>query len=677
MPYLPTMPREATLRLDLLGGFAARDGRGREIEITSRKAQALLAVLSLAPGQPQTRDKLTALLWSDRAEPQARASLRQALVELRRILPDRDPPLLATRRESLCVDPGAVAVDAVEMERLFDEGSPQAIEEAVDLWRGDLLDGLSVRDPAFEDWLRVERARLRDRTIQALRSLLERQSGAEALATAQRLLALDPLDEGTHRALMRLYAESGDRGMAIKQYESCREVLGAELGLRPEAATDRLLQEIRQEEVGDDTARNELVPRSTLHRAIEISFEAEKPSIAVLPFANLSGDPQQEYFADGLTTDIITELGRFRDFRVISHYTSQAYRAVDTDPVALAGKLAVAFLLRGSVRRQGPHLRVSAHLLDAESGAQLWAERYDRTVRNVFEIQDEIVQSVVGTLAGRLRDVGERRAARKAPENLGAYDCVLRGRRLRETLDPAQLEPARAFYYEAIRIDPRYAAAHAELSMSYIEEYESLWTPDPAAAGARALEHGHKAIELDDLDSHSHLALASGHLYVDRDFEAARIHLDRAVELNPNDYACLCWRGWLMIFMGDAGEAIACSTKAVTLNPFAPVDCLSAQGLVAYLQTRYDEAIAILTKVTGGQYGANPILAASYAQAGDRAAARETMRNYVETARAVIPGQRAAPEVNWQEIVSRVFPLREPRDRDHLIAGLREAGLPI
>jgi len=677
MQDTPPAQRGAALRLELLGGFAARDGHGREIEIASRKAQALLAVLSLSPGRPQAREKLTALLWSDRGEQQARGSLRQALAELRRALPDHDPPILAARRDSLCIDAEIVAADAVEMERLIDEGSPEALAEAADLCRGDLLDGLAVRDPAFEDWLRAERARLRDRAAQALQDLLQSQTGEAAMATAGRLLALDPLNEATHRALIRLYAEAGDRSLAIKQYESCREVLDAELGLRPEAATERLLEEIKQGDTGGESGSHVQVSGGDLRRAVASFFESGIPSIAVLPFANLSGDPQQEYFTDGLTADVNTELGRFREFRVISHFTSQAYRATDADPSALGQALAVEFLLRGSVRRFGQHLRVSAHLLDAGDGSQIWAERYDRQAGSIFEIQDEIVQSVVASLAGRIRDVGERRAARKAPKEHSAYDCVLRGRRLRETFDPDEIEPARKFLLEAIRLDPQYAAAYAELSLTYIDEYESHWTADPEAAGARALDYARKAVEIDDLDSQSHLALACGQIYVEHDFEAAKVHLDKALDLNPNDYACLCWRGWLMIFTGDADEAVACSTKAMALSPLTPVDCLSGQGVVAYMQSRYDDAIAILTKVAESQYGPHPILAASYAQAGRESAARQTMRNYMEQAKQTIPRSRTDETGLWAEIISRTFPLRDPRSREHLAAGLRKAGLPI
>jgi DNA-binding SARP family transcriptional activator len=235
----------ASLYVTLLGGFEVRDGAGAAPGPLGRKAQALLAVLALDPGTAQPRDRLIALLWSDRGESQARGSLRHALTELRKAFADLDPPPLIADRDSARIDRDAVEVDAVTFERLVEENTAEALTRAAELYRGDLLEGFDARDAAFDQWLRTERARLRQRAADALSRLLDRQSGEEAIVTARRLLELDPLNEASHRALMRLYAEAGNRALAIKQYETCREALRAELGLKPEAETDDLLEEIR------------------------------------------------------------------------------------------------------------------------------------------------------------------------------------------------------------------------------------------------------------------------------------------------------------------------------------------------------------------------------------------------------------------------------------------------
>ena len=235
----------ASLHVKLLGEFEIRDGSGAPLGPLGRKAQALLAILTLNPGATLPRDKLSALLWSDRGESQARGSLRHALSELRKVLSDLDPAPLIAGRETARIDPDAVEVDVVTFERLIDEDTVEALVKASELYRGDMLDGFDGRDAEFEGWLRTERERLRGRAGEALTHLLDQQVGSDAIDTAQWLLRIDPLNETTHRTLMRLYAETNNRRMAIKQYELCREILQAELGLEPEADTERLLEEIR------------------------------------------------------------------------------------------------------------------------------------------------------------------------------------------------------------------------------------------------------------------------------------------------------------------------------------------------------------------------------------------------------------------------------------------------
>ena len=212
MAEMPSGRRGVALRLDLLGEFVARDGENRELTIGSRKAQALLAFLALPPGKSQSREILAGLLWSDRGDTQARASLRHALAELRKTLGDAGSSSLIAGRAAVSLDAEIVSVDVAEFERLIGDGTPAALERAAELCRGDFLDGIGVHDPAFEDWLRDERQRLNEWAYETLSRLLNQQVAGDterAIATARRLLALDPLREATHRALMRLYADKG------------------------------------------------------------------------------------------------------------------------------------------------------------------------------------------------------------------------------------------------------------------------------------------------------------------------------------------------------------------------------------------------------------------------------------------------------------------------------------
>jgi DNA-binding SARP family transcriptional activator len=241
-------PGLARLGLTLLGDFQARLGAGPSLRLRTRKTQALLAYLALPAGHPHSRDKLAALLWGELPQAQARSRLRQTLFALRRVLAAADPACLEVGSEALVLTAGAVDVDAVSFERLVHAGGPAALAQAVDRYRGDLLEGLAFHGTAFEDWLMPERERLRELAVDALAKLLQHQravgAAEAALHTALRLVALDPLQETVHRTLMRLYAELGRRGAALRQYQLCVAVLRRDLGIEPEADTRRLYQDI-------------------------------------------------------------------------------------------------------------------------------------------------------------------------------------------------------------------------------------------------------------------------------------------------------------------------------------------------------------------------------------------------------------------------------------------------
>ena len=232
----------SSLRLCLLGRFELRARDGSDATPAGRKVRALLACLALSQGALWPREKLMALLWSDRGEEQARASLRQALAELRRALGEPSP--VRAGNDALSVDPTMISVDAVEFARLAKVGR---LDEAGALYQGDLLDGHGVRDQAFEDWLMVERTRLHDLAVDVLSRLAESQSGDLAIETAMRLLQLDPALEETHRTLMRLYAAAGRRAQALRQYQTCRETLQREIGVAPGVDTERLLVQIQED----------------------------------------------------------------------------------------------------------------------------------------------------------------------------------------------------------------------------------------------------------------------------------------------------------------------------------------------------------------------------------------------------------------------------------------------
>ena len=307
----------ATFSLCLLGGFQARIPSGRPLSISGKKAQALLACLAVAPGNILTRDKIAGVLWSDSDDGHARNSLRQALTLLRHDLVAVEPFPIIVERDRLSLDRVPVDVDVWSFERLAVSSRFEELRKAGDLYRGDFLDGLHLSDPAFEEWSAAERERLRRLASDVFERLAACQTGAGAIATARRLLALDPLREASHRLAMQGYAAQGEVDLALRQYKTCREILRRELGVEPDAETQDLYRRIRHTR-SSPVDTNHSAPFVSIASRELLTDPVQKPAVALLPFVNMSTDPHLTSFGDGLAEDIITELSRFRSLFVIA-----------------------------------------------------------------------------------------------------------------------------------------------------------------------------------------------------------------------------------------------------------------------------------------------------------------------------------------------------------------------
>ncbi|MBI2719436.1 MAG: hypothetical protein HY245_16265 [Rhizobiales bacterium] len=380
-------PRHGIASLALLGSFALALPGGSRAAVATKKNRALLAILALSPGLQATRQRLADLLWGDRAEAQARSSLRQSLTGLRRELGGTEAAILQTRDDTVALRPGAIAIDVADFLNLADSGEIAGLRRAASLYRGELLVDMAIHAPAFDDWLAGERQHLADRAILVLEKLSTMERGEARIEVAKRLVGLDNLREASHRALMLAYLEAGENGLALKQYETCRKLLKDELGAEPATATRDLRQRLSQ---GAATP-----PPATSH---DPALDA-RPSIAVLPFADLSGDAAQDIFCEGLALNIVASLGRFHELFVIDRFSTLAYRGRPVTSAQAAGELAVRYILEGSVQKAGDRIRVSVQLVDGAENRQLWTETYDRQLTDIFAVQDEITGTIIGPLA--------------------------------------------------------------------------------------------------------------------------------------------------------------------------------------------------------------------------------------------------------------------------------------
>jgi len=635
------------LQLRLLGGFELRSDRGRDTTPAGRKVRALLACLALSPGYPWPREKLMALLWSDRGEEQARASLRQALAELRRTLGEPSP--LRTEHDVVNLDPATIVVDALEFERLAKAGK---MKESAALYRGLLLEGHGVRDGAFEEWLLVERTRLHDLAIGVFDHVAASQSGEAAIETAQRLLTLDPAREETHRLLMRLYADAGQRAQALRQYQHCRDTLRRELQAVPDIETERLHRQIQ------DATAPPLAARAAAATPAPAQPPDSKPCIAVLPFTNMSDGPGQQYFSDGIAEDIITELSRYRSLLVIARNSSFQFRDRSADMDVVRQRLGVRYIVEGSVRRSGARLRIATQLIDAVAQTHLWAERYDRDMLDVFAVQDEVARTIAATLEGRVAASGAELVKRKPPADWRAYDHFLQGRACEADFD---LVGAVVCYNHAIEMDPAFVHAHAWRAKALIAQYWQDQQPEQlrqAEASAQA------ALALDNNDPWPHQAMAFVAMH-QRKFDLAGGHLDRALILNPNDAGVAADRGAWLVRTGRPDAALQCLDAAMQRDPFPAAWVWSVRWRVLFHLKRYEEAIAALRNMVRVSVWHHAYLAATYAHLGDPDNAHCELAAFLQAK----PGATLAT-------IAAADPYADKSLLQQLLAGLSKAGLP-
>jgi TolB-like protein len=403
----------AGLRIALLGGLEIAGGEATTRTSLTRKAKALVAYLAMQGARGQSREKLADLLWGNSAEEQARANLRQALSSIRKALNGETAGYLVTAGDQISLAGRDVDLDVTKFEELVTDATPDALKRAAALYKGDLLDGFSLKEDSFEGWARAERERLRHLACDALTKLIahcdEIGDAERCVETAARLLTLDPLREAAHRILMRAYAAQGRQASALKQFEACRDILKRELGVEPEPKTVALYRDIRRQRLATAEERIDTLLKDT----VKEPPLPNGPSVAVLPFENKSGNADQSFFADGLTENIIGGLTRFREILVIGVKSMLVARDYASDLREMGRALGVAHIVEGSVRRSGDRVRVTAQLVDAATGQRLWAENYDRDLDDIFAVQDEITNVIVATLAGQIEHLELRRVVTK------------------------------------------------------------------------------------------------------------------------------------------------------------------------------------------------------------------------------------------------------------------------
>jgi adenylate cyclase len=391
---------------------------------------------------------------------------------------------------------------------------------------------------------------------------------------------------------------------------------------------------------------------------------AKKPAIAVLPFVNMSGDPEQEFFADGLSEDIITELSRFRQLLVISRNAVFVHKGKPIKAQQIAREFGVDYIVEGSVRKAADRVRVTVQLIDGETETHIWAERYDRKLEDIFAIQDEVTASIASTLFGRVEAARHGHAQRKTTGNMAAYEYVLTGKVLHHASRRDCNAEAMRNLDRAIALDPTYAHAHAWKACVVGQAWLHNWCEDRLASEQMIVDELQTALALDDNDADVHRILAALNLNFNEHDKAA-YHQERALSLNPNSDLIVVQQGELLTWLGRPEEGIDWIRRAMRLNPYHPERFWSHLGRAQYSARAYGDAIASFSKLTAPDYSHHAFLAASSAQIGNRVAGGAHAREVIQR----------EPAFSAKTFLDTLH-YRQPADAQHLQEGILLAGLP-
>ena len=583
----------AELSIELLGHCAFLNREGREVGLPTRKARALLAYLALAPDQWHGRERLAGLLWSDRKEALARHSLTQALGSIRKLGETLGMDLIETDGDRVRMRSLGVDVDVATFRDLT-SADPSA---ACGLYAGPLLDGFTVPDPAFDDWLRTERSRLHAEACDALETAATQAARDgdtdRGIELARRLVDLDPYRESSCRLLMGLHASAGDRAEAIRRYQACERLLRDELGVTPASETIALLEEIKR---GDSrkVASSAMGAQKPATSGPNPPPLPDRPSIAVLPFDNLSGDPEQEFVADGMAEEIITALSRFRWLFTVSRNSTFAYKGRPVDIRQVAWELGVRYVLEGSIRKDGSRVRVAAQLIDASTGSHLWADRYDRQLDGLFALQDEITETLVGAIAPEIDEAERKRAERLTPSSVDSWLLFQKGLSAYYETTKEGLERAVKIFDDICHRETRFAQAHAMAGDARLRQAMHFERDRTSELVNEARACARKAKELDNRDALGFCVDARA-LSMCGDHEAAIRLAEHGIALNPNAWMTHHSLGFVLIVGGrfDAGlEALANAERFSPHSAFSAGTLSMRAGALIALR-RFDEAIHI------------------------------------------------------------------------------------
>lgn len=650
----------AASKISLFGGFRIEKETVGPLWLTGKRGPAIIAYLARCPGMAATRERLADLLWGDSDSEHSRNSLRQTLSVLRRDLSRAGVDIVHSRRELIGLRPDAVRVDVEEFESGLSARSAPELETALAHYTGPFLDGVYLGSNAFDDWAAAERDRLLGRALESFEKLARLVDTEAGLALADRVLAMEPTREESYRLKMELLAACGQRDRAIRTYEACRSMLKKEFGVETSPETRALWQSLLS---AADTTSN-LQPAN----GAPAGQRPGRPSISVADFVNLTGKRGDDFFARGLVQDITTALSEVADYVVLSALPSKDKSG---DESQTPGMLRARYMLSGSIQRSGNGLRVNVQLVDAGSGHNVWAQKFDGHSENALEFQDRIAQSVVLAVTlelqltnWKVRDKsppGAPEVRRLVNEALMKYfemtrDSLLVGIELAE---------------KAISVGPDNARAQRTLSIVISMGIAFGALPREPGQIERAVELAEAAVRAvpDDEIARCILSFAlesSGRI------DEAIAECQHAISLNPSYPSGHGDISMLFALRGQVSEAVREANEAIRLGTYDVIDFWRHHGLAVALFAAGDDrrALEAARKVVRTKPGF--VRGALY-----WAAAASATGNNEEATRAIHHCLSQLPHLNLGNVCPGFVP-RYVKDHHHarFLEMLSRAGLP-
>ena len=671
--------QKTRLSLNILGNLTLQDDHGRHIKISNRKACGLLAYLAVNDTTTETRERLAGLLWSDRGEEQARASLRQCLKQLRTIFDSVGFTGFETDRQEVSLAHGHVDIDVQVIAADLENGKipRRLLSEGCEPHR--ILYGFESLDQSFAAWLHVIRQNWHDRLVDHLQRLLRRSSGSNAKRAAEALVKIDPTHEEAHRLLIRHYADDGNITGALTQYKALWELLDEEFDMEPDDDTQALIAEIKSGTYVPAEAKNRglttiLTPHTVRYTSADTATAkpTRLPVIGVSAFAHACSSEPATYLVEGFRRELIASLVRFREWTVVEGNELGAVAHERSGP-----SLKSDYQLEGVYVEEAEGIRQIVTLKDQRTNQFVWSEKLSIVLDNWFANQRELVRRISIALNIYLSVERLAKIASVPDISLSVYDRWLRGQALSFKWRPEVRDRATRTFESIIKDAPNFAPAYS--SLVQLKNSQHLVFPGierSKATHMEALSLAKRVVEIDPLDSRGHLCLAWSHAMNDS-FNQAGIYFRLALSLNDNDPWTMVSAALGLAYIGETNEARKLADKALDLN-FSPSSSYwGYQAGVRFMCEDYAECVRSAERARDRLYYLPGWKTAALAHMGRIDEARSEGKRFCDLVASHWFGQHSPEQASIAKWLIHSFPIRVANARERLRTGLAAAGVVV